>query len=49
MDAYERGNYATALSEWPPLDEEGNAPGQLHLGMLYHQARGVPQDSTTVR
>ena len=49
MDAYERGNYATALSEWRPLAEEGNAQAQLHLGMLYHQARGVPQDSTTAR
>jgi TPR repeat protein len=49
MDAYERGNYATALSEWRPLAEEGNAQAQLHLGRLYHQARGVPQDSTTAR
>ena len=49
MDAYEHGNYATALSEWRPLAEEGNAQAQLHLGMLYHQARGVPQDSTTAR
>jgi TPR repeat protein len=49
MDAYERGNYATALSEWRPLAEEGNAQAQLHLGLLYHQARGVLQDSTTAR
>jgi len=49
MDAYERGNYGTALSEWRPLAKKGDAQAQLHLGMLYHQARGVPQDSTTAR
>jgi TPR repeat protein len=49
MDAYERGNYATALSEWRPLAEKGDAQAQLHLGMLYHQAQGVPQDYTAAR
>lgn len=49
MAAYERGNYATALSEWRPLAEKGDAQAQLHLGMLYHQAQGVPQDYTAAR
>jgi len=49
MDAYERGNYTTALSEWRPLAEKGDAQAQLHLGMLYHQAQGVPQDYTAAR
>jgi hypothetical protein len=49
MDAYERGNYATAMSEWRPLAENGDAQAQLHLGMLYHQAQGVPQDYATAR
>ena len=49
MDAYERGNYATALSEWRPLAENGDAQAQLHLGMLYHQGQGVLQDYTAAR
>ena len=49
MDAYERGDYETALSEWRPLAEKGDAQAQLHLGMLYHQGQGVPQDYTAAR
>jgi uncharacterized protein len=49
MDAYERGHYATALSEWRPLAERGDAQAQVHLGLLYHQAQGVPQDYTKAR
>ncbi|MEI8016439.1 MAG: tetratricopeptide repeat protein [Nitrospira sp.] len=44
MDAYQRGNYATALSEWRPLAEEGDAQAQLHLGLLYANGNGVPQN-----
>ena len=44
MDAYQRGNYATALSEWRPLAEEGDAQAQLYLGLLYAKGDGVPQD-----
>jgi TPR repeat protein len=44
MDAYQRGNYATALSEWRPLAEEGDAQAQLHLGVLYANGDGVPQN-----
>jgi TPR repeat protein len=49
MDAYERGNYATALSEWRPLAEKGDAHAQLYLGVLYHQGRGIPQDYAKAR
>ena len=33
--AYERGDYATALREWRPLAEQGNANAQYLLGLMY--------------
>ena len=33
--AFERGDYATALREWRPLAEQGNASAQAMLGYLY--------------
>ena len=33
--AYDRGDYATALREWKPLAEQGNAEAQLYLGWMY--------------
>ncbi len=44
MAAYKRGDYATALREWRPLAEQGNAEAQTHLGLMYHNGQGVPQD-----
>jgi uncharacterized protein len=38
------GNYATALREWTPLAEQGNANAQYGLGYLYNNGQGVPQD-----
>ena len=43
-DAYNRKDYATALREWRPLAEQGNAHAQFYLGVLYHSGSGVPQD-----
>ncbi len=31
--AYERGDYATALREWRPLAEQGDAEAQYNLGV----------------
>ncbi len=42
--AYDRGDYATAFSEWKPLAEQGNAGAQFNLGVMYYKGRGVPQD-----
>src|SRR2546423_5057026 len=42
--AYQREDYATALREWLPLAEQGDAAAQYHLGMLYIQGKGVSQD-----
>ncbi len=44
MDANDRGDYATALREWRPLAEQGDALAQYNLGVLYRKGRGVPQD-----
>jgi len=42
--AFKRGDYATALREWRPLAEQGNAKAQTNLGFMYKEGRGVPQD-----
>jgi len=44
MAAYERGDYATTLTEWRPLAEQGDPTAQHHLGWLYVIGRGVPQN-----
>jgi TPR repeat protein len=49
MDAYERGHYATAVSEWRLLAEEGNPSAQFYVGLLYDKGNGVPQDYTVAR
>ena len=49
MDGYQRGNYATALSEWRPLAEQGDPSAQFYLGLLYEKGAGVPQDYTAAR
>ncbi len=42
--AYKRGDYATALREFRPLAEQGNAKAQWGLGAMYIVGQGVPQD-----
>ena len=42
MAAYESGDYATALQEWRPLAEQGDAEAQLNLGLIYDDGYGVP-------
>jgi uncharacterized protein len=49
MDAYHRGDYATAMREWRPLAEQGDANAQYNLGMMYDFKKGVPQDFATAR
>lgn len=45
VDAYKAGDYQTALQEWRPLAEQGNAPAQFGLGQLYYYGKGVLQDN----
>jgi uncharacterized protein len=42
--AYDAGDFATALREWLPLAEQGNASAQYNLGFMYDLGEGVPQD-----
>ena len=44
FDAYEAGDYATALKEWQPLAEQGDAVAQNNLGHFYKNGLGVIQD-----
>ena len=41
--AYSAGDYATALQEWRPLAEQGDASAQFNLGIMYEKGWGVPQ------
>ena len=49
MEANNRGDYATALREWRPLAEQGDALAQYNLGVLHRKGRGVPQDDVQAR
>ncbi len=42
--AYDKGDYKTALREWQPRAEQGEAVPQYNLGLLYDNGQGVPQD-----
>ncbi len=37
--AYHRGDYATALREWRPLAEQGDADAEYNLGLMYSKAK----------
>ena len=41
FNAYEGGDYATALREWKPLAEQGDASAQYSLGVMYKKGQGV--------
>ena len=47
LDAYNRGDYATALREWKPFAEQGDAEAQYNLGVMYENGDGVPQNYKT--
>ena len=44
MEAYERGDYATALKKLRPLAEKGNSKAQFWLGWMYGHGGGMPQN-----
>jgi TPR repeat protein len=44
FEAAQRGDFATALREWRPLAEQGNADAQFNLGVMYRKGKGVIQD-----
>jgi TPR repeat protein len=45
--AFQSGEYATALREWRPLAEQGDAFTQYNLGQMYRKGKGVLQDYKT--
>ncbi len=42
--AFDRGNYETAMAEFRPLAEQGDARAQFNLGAMYLNGWGVLQD-----
>lgn len=46
LEAFDGGDYATALSEWKPLAESGDPHAQVALAWLYRGGLGVPQDDS---
>jgi len=45
LAAAESSDYATALQEFQPLAEQGNASAQFNLGFMYATGQGAPQDN----
>ena len=43
-DAYQAGDYATAMQEFRPLAEQGNTILQTVVGDMYRKGKGVPQN-----
>ncbi len=44
VDAWSRGDYNAAVTEWRPLAINGDADAQFNLGQAYKLGRGVPTD-----
>ena len=44
VTAAQSGDFATALREWTPLAEQGDADAQYNLGVMYDNGQGVLQD-----
>ena len=47
VTAFENGDFATALREWTPLAEQGDARARFALGVMYRDGKGVLQDYKT--
>ena len=47
LAAAQKGDFATALREWKPLAEQGDASAQYNLGVMYDLGEGVTQDYKT--
>ena len=43
LNAYNKGDYATALLEWKPLAAQGDAPAQANLGGMYETDEVSPR------
>ena len=47
LDAYNRGDFATALKEWAPLAKQGNPDAQSNLGAMHYNGQGVSKNYKT--
>ena len=47
VEAYNSGDFKTALAEWKPLAAQGNAVIQYNLGVMYDNGEGVPENDKT--
>ncbi len=43
LAAYQKGDYVTAMKEWMPEADAGDAPTQYNVGLMYLDGHGVPQ------
>ena len=46
VEAYNAGDYATAVAELTPLAVDGDPAAQLSLSDIYRLGQGVPQDDS---
>ena len=46
VEAYERGDYATALAGFQNYAEQGNAAAQSNLGLMYDNGERIATKST---
>src|SRR5579863_6563369 len=44
LEAYKKGDFATAAKVWRESADQGSAAAQYNLGLLYVDGKGVPQD-----
>jgi cell division septation protein DedD len=44
VDAWQAGNFDSAVKEWRPLADKGDADAQFNMGQAYKLGRGVPSD-----
>src|SRR5215213_4248142 len=44
VEAWQRGDYASAVANWRPLAEAGDTDAQFNLGQAYKLGRGVRAD-----
>ena len=47
LEAKNSGDFKTALADWIPLAEQGNAMAQFNLGHMYANGYGVPENDKT--
>ncbi len=45
LDAFQKGEYSTAVNAFLPLARRGNATAQYYVGRMYHEGKGFPEDN----